>query len=101
MARLIEGNAMLTIVVSTTAMNDATHNSASAMRGLSSPRIGAVSSSATSLVLSAVAAVHTCQAGAEASCISRSTMSSSTSAKNVPTTSSISLNPSAQKSSGW
>ena len=42
-----------------------------------------------------------CQAGAEASCISRSTMSSSTSAKNVPTTSSISLNPSAQKSSGW
>jgi hypothetical protein len=42
-----------------------------------------------------------CQAGAEASCISRSTMSSSTSAKNAPTTSSISLNPSAQKSRGW
>ncbi len=42
-----------------------------------------------------------CQAGAEASCISRSTMSSSTSAKKVPTTSSIWLNPSAQKSSGW
>jgi hypothetical protein len=42
-----------------------------------------------------------CQAGAEASCIKRSTMSSSTSAKNVPTTSSISLNPSAQKSTGW
>lgn len=40
------------------------------------------------------------QAGAEASCINRSTMSSSTSAKKMPTTSSISLNPSAQKSSG-
>jgi hypothetical protein len=47
MARLIEGNAMLTIVVSTTAMNDATHNSASAMRGFSSPRVSDVASSAT------------------------------------------------------
>ena len=41
------------------------------------------------------------QAGAEASCINRSTMSSSTSAKNVPTTSSISLKPSAQNNTGW
>jgi hypothetical protein len=43
MTRLIDGNAMLTVVVSTTARTDAVDNGASAVRGLSSVRAAEVS----------------------------------------------------------
>ena len=98
----------LTSVVSTTAMNDAAHDAARAygryMQGAAEiRRLKRLSNRAVlgGLVLMAVALLirswqiaptrHsvvvdcTRQAGADASCISRSTMSSSTLAKNVPT----------------
>jgi hypothetical protein len=43
MTRRIDGNAMLTVVVSTTARTDAVHNSASAVGGLFSMRAAEVS----------------------------------------------------------
>ena len=79
---------------SRTRLNRTSDEMLSRPRGASGQRVRARARRPVQLILRR-------QAGADASCISRSTMSSSTSAKNAPTTSSISLNPSAQNSTGW